>query len=68
MRVTLNGAERAVPPGSSVADLAAMVGVAPGERGTAVALDGGVVPGTAWATTIVPGGARLEVVRAVAGG
>jgi sulfur carrier protein len=68
VRVTLNGAERAVPEAATVADVAALVGVTAGEAGTAVALDGRVVPRREWSATAVGDGARLEVVRAAAGG
>jgi sulfur carrier protein len=68
MRLTLNGAERVVPDAATVADVAALVGVAPAEAGTAVALDGRVVPRREWGATPVGDGARVEVVRAAAGG
>jgi sulfur carrier protein len=68
MRVTLNGAEHAVPEAATVAEVAALVGVTPNEAGTAVALDGRVVPKREWDATVVGDGARVEVVRAAAGG
>lgn len=37
-------------------------------RGVAAALEGEVVPRTAWDTTILPDGARVEIVGAVQGG
>lgn len=64
----VNGAERAVPESATVADVAALVGVAAAEAGTAVALDGRVVPRGEWGATVVVDGARVEVVRAAAGG
>jgi sulfur carrier protein len=66
--VTLNGAERAVAEAATVADVAALVGVAADEAGTAVAVDGRVVPRREWDATPVDEGARVEVVRAAAGG
>ena len=66
--MTLNGAERAVREAATVADVAALVGVTPAEAGTAVAVDGRVVPRRAWNATVVGEGARVEVVRAAAGG
>ena len=68
MLVTLNGAERAVREAATVADVAALVGVTPAEAGTAVALNGRVVPRREWGATVVDDGARVEVVRAAAGG
>jgi sulfur carrier protein len=68
VRVTLNGSERGVPDAATVADVAALVGVTRGEAGTAVALDGRVVPRREWGATAVADGARVEVVRAAAGG
>lgn len=68
MRVTLNGTERELPESATVADAAALVDVRPGEPGVAVALEGRVVPGGRWRATRVPEGARVEVVRATAGG
>lgn len=68
MRVSLNGAPREVPDGATVASAAALVDVAPDERGVAVALDGRVVPRERWSDTPIPDGARLEIVRATAGG
>ena len=66
MRV--NGREADVETAATVDDLARMLGVAPGEPGVAVALDGEVVPRGRWAETGLREGALLEVVRAAAGG
>jgi len=68
MRLTLNGSERRLAESATVADAAALVGVRPGEPGVAVALEGRVVPGGRWTATPVHEGARIEVVRATAGG
>jgi sulfur carrier protein len=68
VRVSLNGAPREVPEGATVAAVAALVDVAPDERGVAVALEGRVVPRERWGDTPIPDGARLEIVRATAGG
>ena len=68
MRVVVNGAERDLADGATVADAAALVGVRPGEPGVAIALDAGVVRGGDWAATRVREGARIEIVRATAGG
>lgn len=68
MRVTLNGADHELAEGATVADAAALVGVRRGEPGVAVALDERVVPGGEWERTRVGEGARVEIVRATAGG
>jgi sulfur carrier protein len=68
VRVSINGREREVAASLSVAAAAGLAGVAAGERGVAVAVDGRVVPRPAWEATEVPAGAAVEVVRAVAGG
>ena len=68
MRVALNGTERDLAEGATVADAAALVGVRAGDRGVAAALDGEVVPTGRWEETPVHEGARVEVVRAAAGG
>lgn len=68
MRFTLNGADREVAGGATVADAAALLGVRPGQPGVAVAVDEMVVLGEDWSTTRVHEGARVEIVRATAGG
>jgi len=68
MRVVINGAERELPEGARVTDALRAVGVRPDERGVAVALDAEVLPRAGWEETTIPDGARLEIVRATAGG
>lgn len=68
MRVAVNGEARDLPAGATVADAAALVGVGPADPGVAAALDGDVVPRACWDGTPLREGARLEVVRAAAGG
>ena len=68
MRVRVNGREVGVADPASVDDVARLVGVAPGETGVAVALDGEVVPRARWSETGLREGAVLEIVRAAAGG
>lgn len=68
MRFAVNGTERDLADGATVADAAALVGVRAGERGVAAALDGEVVPAGRWEQTHIHEGARVEVVRAAAGG
>lgn len=68
MRVTLNGDARELPDEAAVADAVAAAGVGVDERGVAVAVDGELVPRARWARTPVTEGARLEILRAAAGG
>jgi sulfur carrier protein len=66
--VRVNGDPLDLPAGATVADAVARLGVAEAERGVAAALDGDVVPRSAWPGTALREGAALEVVRAAAGG
>lgn len=66
MEVQVNGDERKVPDGSTVADLLEVLGTP--QQGVAVALDGEVVRRAHWAEVVVPDGARLEILTAVQGG
>ncbi|HEY8582998.1 MAG TPA: sulfur carrier protein ThiS [Capillimicrobium sp.] len=66
--IRVNGTEREAPAGATVAQLVAELGVPAEGRGVAVALDGEVVPRTAWDRTAVPDGAAVEIVTAVQGG
>ena len=63
---TVNGAPSDTAEGMSVADLVAAW--CPSPRGVAVAVDGAVVPRSAWVTTVVAPGAAVEIVTAAAGG
>ncbi len=66
--ITVNGEPRDLPPGATVADVLDALGVEPGRRGIAVALDAEVVPRGAWEATPVADGARVEVLNAIQGG
>ena len=66
MLVVVNGAERELPDGATVADALAVIAAPP--RGIAVALDGEVVPRADWAGTALPPGGSIEVLTAVQGG
>ncbi len=64
--VTVNGAERSIAAGTT---LAVLVGeLAPSPKGVAVAVDRAVVPRSAWDAFVVGEGADVEVVSAAAGG
>ena len=66
IEVWINGQERAVPPGLSVAELIAHVGIA-GAR-VAVERNRAIVPRADHATTRVEAGDRIELVTFVGGG
>jgi sulfur carrier protein len=66
VRVLVNGAVRELPDGSTVSALVAALGA--GDRGVAVAIGDEVVPRSAWETTALDEGWRVEVLTAVQGG
>ena len=53
---------------ATVAELLAQKAVDTGRRGIAVALNGAVVPRSAWAATPLKAGDAIEIVRAMQGG
>ncbi len=66
MRLTVNGESRTLPEQISVADL---VGQLTGQRrGLAVAVNGDVVPRSAWGDSRLNDGDAVEVLTAVQGG
>jgi sulfur carrier protein len=68
MTIWLNGEERELPPGVSLAAAVEAAGAPAGRRGIAVALDGEVIPRDRWDDTRLDDGQRVEVVQAVQGG
>ena len=66
IRLTVNGADRELPPGSTVRELVAALDLP--TEGVAVAVDHLVVPKSLYATTPLKPGAEVEIVRAVGGG
>lgn len=66
MTITVNGDERELSEGATLASLLDTLGVR--RDGTAVALNDDVVPRTRHAATVLRGGDRLEIIVAVAGG
>jgi sulfur carrier protein len=66
MKVTVNGDERDVPDGTTAEQLVA--GTTRLTSGVAAAVNGAVVPRSAWAATQLEDGDRVEVVTAVQGG
>ena len=65
-RLTVNGAPRDVPAGTTVAGLLAELGVAP--RGSAVERNRQLVPRRDHADTPLAAGDRVEIVTLVGGG
>jgi sulfur carrier protein len=66
MTVTVNGDPRELAPGTTLADLVAVL--VPAAAGIAAALNGEVIPRRAWLGTALDDGAVVEVVTAVQGG
>jgi sulfur carrier protein len=68
MTIWVNGQERELTAGATVADAVERSGGALDGRGIAVAVDGEVVPRQRWQETELADGQRVEVVQAVQGG
>jgi len=68
MTVELNGAPLVLAPRTTVAAVVESTGAGGGRRGVAVAVDGEVVPRSAWGTTELSDGQRIEVLGAIQGG
>jgi sulfur carrier protein len=68
MTIWVNGQERELSGGATVADAVEATGAARDGRGIAVALDGEVVPRDRWQQTALADGQHVEVVQAVQGG
>ncbi len=68
MTITLNGRTCELPGDGTPAAALAELGLEPGARGVAVAVDGEVVPRAEWESRTLPEGARVEVLTAMQGG
>jgi sulfur carrier protein len=68
VNVLLNGRVAELADDATVRDAVVAAGAGADERGIAVALDGTVVPRSAWDRTTLHEDAQLEVLRATAGG
>ena len=64
--VTLNGMSTSIPDGATVGDVVDLVAHSP--VGCAVAVNGEVVPRSAWGSEKIAEGDRIEVLTAVQGG
>ena len=65
-RIVVNGESREVRAGETIAGLVRTLELVP-ER-LAIELDRRIVKRAAWASTVLPDGARLEIVQFVGGG
>jgi sulfur carrier protein len=68
MRLIVNGEERHVAAGATVAQLLGELQAPPAGRGVAVAVDAEVVPRSDWEQCVLREGSRVEVLIAVQGG
>ena len=68
MTIELNGERVALAQNASVGDAIEHAGADAEHRGIAVAVDGEVVPRSAWDVTRLSEGQRVEVVGAIQGG
>ena len=68
MNVVVNGVDRALPAGATVAVVVAELHRGPTGRGVAVAVDGEVVRRAEWDASVLHDGARVEVLGAIGGG
>jgi thiamine biosynthesis protein ThiS len=66
MRIEVNGEAREVPEGASVAELLGLIGLAAPK--VAVERNLEIVPRSAWPTTRLAAGDRLEIVHFIGGG
>jgi sulfur carrier protein len=66
--IELNGERLELGEGASVAAAVERAGAGAEQRGVAVAVDGEVVPRSAWESTALSEGQRVEVVGAIQGG
>ena len=67
LEIRVNG-RRAPVAAATIAELLAEQAVELGQRGIAVALNGSVVPRSAWGKTALSPGDSVEIVRAMQGG
>jgi len=66
LALTVNGEMRHIPPGSSVTELLALIGLA--ERKVAVERNMEIVPRSQYATTALSAGDAIEIVHFIGGG
>lgn len=66
MMITVNGRARSCDPGTTVTDLLADLGLGP--KGSAVAVNGEVLPRAVWPARALGDGDDVDVLTAVQGG
>jgi sulfur carrier protein len=66
--IVLNGRACELPPPGTPAAALEELGLEPGARGVAVAVDGEVVPRAEWESLELSEGSRVEVLSAMQGG
>jgi len=66
--IVVNGDPTDAPPGELLSAVLERLGVAPGARGVAVAVNGEVVPRGRWESLALEDSARVEVLSAMQGG
>jgi sulfur carrier protein len=66
--ICLNGKDSDLPAGETVAGALARLGLSVDARGVAVAVDGEVVPRSAWEGFALGADARVEILTATQGG
>ncbi len=66
MDVEVNGTERQLAAGTTLAQLLEQLGTA--QRGVAVAVDGTVVTRSEWEDVVLTDGAKVDILTAVQGG
>ena len=66
MSITLNGEQREIEGQKTVAELLRDLGIP--AAGTAVAVDGAVIPSDSRANTTITDGQRIDVLRPIGGG
>lgn len=66
MTITVNGRERSCDPGTTVTDLLSELGLGP--KGSAVAVNGEVLPRATWQERALNDGDDVDVLTAVQGG
>ena len=68
MKLVVNGSDMQLEDDATVADVISRVAPKRGERGTAVAVNGEVVPKRNWGAATLSAGDRVEVLHAIGGG
>jgi sulfur carrier protein len=68
MTIELNGERVVVEPAATVSAVVERIGAGGERRGVAVAVDGEVVPRSAWPNTELRDGQRVEILGAIQGG